>query len=179
MSPWLRRLLLSVGVIAVFALSLTLVHALGPGGTNAVRELSRSLVPLAAGVVIGAVGVFLGSLGSLYALIAANEKDDNVELDETVAGIRATASEIRQDVVLILMAAIAVEAAHAFRTLDVKWLQWPFTHPWLGRELVVDATILTITLLAFVALIDVVLAMFSVHAQYDLLHDKNRKGAKN
>jgi hypothetical protein len=163
---WWKLSLLGVSTYVVSHFAALLA---GPSADQFAHDLAVSFLSILGGLLIGAVGVFLGSLGNLLAALHARDEISTQNLRTLSDGIANTVREVKHDVLFSLLAVAGVFALELWKIVDLPGLHWPFSSSLLTKHVVANALSYTLILLSFVAVIDCVRVMFTLHAQYDTL----------
>lgn len=128
------------------------------------------------GLVIGAVGVLMGGLGSLYnLLVTATVKDDSLtssdgkKISEAIESFQGLINEIKDDAIFLLFLFFLSFFIPLARVMNVPGAVWPFQQNYLSKEVVLSATAITLIFLAFYVIYDVLKAMFKIHEHYSIL----------
>ena len=92
-----------------------------------IHGVAFSFFAVVAGLLIGAVGVFLGTLGNLYALIARDKDIPIAERSVIIDLISASVREVKHNVLFTIIALAIVVALQFFKPLDIPGVRWPFS----------------------------------------------------
>ena len=156
--------------VASYMISHTVVLWSFPKSKELVEALTAPTLGVVAGLLIGAVGVFLGSLGNLYAVLKTNTSTDEEhlsQLNDLLTKISQTAKEVKHNVFFVLAVLCATLLLPFLGISDIPGMSWPFQADWLAKQIVFAALNLCLTALAFVAIFDCVGAMFLLHHHYE------------
>lgn len=159
----MRRARLIVLVIAIYVGSHAVMYILRPDGGLVVSTMAIPFFSVVVGLVIGSVGVFLGSLGSLYTLIRLETdvaEDDRLQVVESISH---TVDEVRHNLYLVLTSFALVILVQIFRRIDIPGLTWPLENEVASKPVTSDAITLSAAILCFIAVWDTVSAMFNLH----------------
>lgn len=160
--------------ILIFCASYILCHIVivysYPTSSKLVDSLTAPVLGVLAGLLIGAVGVFLGSLGNLYAVLKSTTRPEGEHLstlNDLLNKITLTGKEVKENVFFVL-AVLAVTVVLPFIVvIDIPNVSWPFQISWLSKQIVSNTIVLWLTVLAFIAIFDCVGAMFLLHQHYE------------
>jgi hypothetical protein len=151
-------------VVGVWLCSYGLV-LLSPAITGKIMEsLILPMLSIMSGLLIGAVGVFLGSLGNLYSLLPV--KDRNLgpgDLSAFFGLITCSVREVKHDVLFTVVSLAASVFLAIIRESRSIWLPGP---RWLNKDLVIGSLVIALTALVFFAIVDCIRAMFALHGHY-------------
>lgn len=156
-----------------------------PSSVKLIESNAAATVGVIAGLLIGSTGIFLGSTGNLFALIrnnSSNNTTDNGKLRELVSQVSNSISEIKQNVIFIIVVFLAVLLFPLVEAMNIPLIHWPTSIVWLSKSIIISTISLWFTILAFIAVIDSVKAMFILHRHYEiaiiqLLDQSNRGGS--
>lgn len=152
---------------AVYAISHLTMAWLGCPRDPLIHGVTFSFFAVVAGLLIGAVGVFLGTLGNLYSLIARNDGIPASVRSEIIGFISETVREVKHDVLFTISALAAVVALQFFKPLDIPGVQWPFSAALASKAIVSDALAMALAALSFIAIYDCIRVMFLLHRHYE------------
>lgn len=141
-----------------------------PISTKLVDSLTAPSLGVLAGLLIGAVGVFLGSLGNLYAVLKSTTPPGNepiLTLNALLEKITKTGKEVKENVFFVLAVLATTLILPFIAVIDIPDVSWPFQVSWLSKQIVFTTINLWLTLLAFIAIFDCVGAMFLLHQHYE------------
>lgn len=147
----------------------------GAAATSLVHGMALALLPVLSGMLIGAVGVYLGSLGNLMSIVYSYTGLTEKQIESVQDGISGTVAEVRDDVLFSVGALGAVFGLEFLGRADIPSIQWPFLHVYVSKGIVLTSLSLTLIVLSFVAVVDCVRVMFALHAQY-LVVLRGRRG---
>ena len=165
------------GVGAFFVLwfgGVAIVAALPSHGADLVSDLAVVLSPVLAGLLIASVGVFLGSLGNLYAAIGRDHRLSKADQDVIADRMQFAVNEIRQNVIFVIGGAVTVVFLPHIAHMRIPGLRWPIEAPALGPTGLAHGLVFAITLLVVYAVWDSVKAMFVLHSHYREILDGQR-----
>ncbi len=158
-------------IVAICILTYTICHAtiawIGGDRTFLIHDVTFSYFSLVAGLLIGAVGVFLGTIGNLYSLIA---KDKNISVNdrcEIVGFISAAVREVKHDVLFTITSLAVVVALQFFKAVDIPGIRWPLSFNLATKAIVSDAIAVCLATLALFAIFDYIRVMFLLHRHYE------------
>lgn len=151
-----------------------LMATLPDDGQELVADLTVVLAPVLAGLLIASVGVFLGSLGNLYAALGRDGRLSGDDRDAITAKMQQAVDEIRQNAGFVIVGTVvAVLLPHAI-DMTLPGLRWPFEVAALGPAGLVHGVVFAITVLIVYAVWDSVKAMFVLHTHYrEILQSSN------
>lgn len=163
MSRW--RLLLIVAPVVAVSYLVTVWS--GTRGSVIVRELAVAFIPPVFGLLVAAVGVFLGGLGNVYAFLvgAGAARGDGIEGQRAIGLL---AQEMRQNTLFSLAALAGLIALRLFTVVDIPGVKWPLTSAALSKNAVCDTASLTLSVLTLRAIWDCVEAMFTIYRHHEV-----------
>lgn len=170
-----RRKAIAIVLLALAAGYAT-VLAMGGSSGALVNTMALALLPVLSGMLIGAVGVYLGSLGILLSALHTHDRLSGGQLTSLSTGIQETVDEVKADVLLSIGALAGAFVIEILIRVDVPGVRWPLQQAYLEKDLVLNAVSLSLVILTFVAVIDCVRVMFALHAQYSVV--MSTKGAR-
>ncbi len=150
-----------------------------------VQSFTISSIAILAGLLIGAIGVFLGSLGNLYTLLQIKTEISFQELSNFLKFIRSAVSELKQNVLFVVFSIAVVLLITLLKRIDLPNVRWPISITFLTKEIFLTSIILCLVVLVFIAIIDSVKAMFRLHSIYEeiiqdtLKRDENTNSQKD
>jgi hypothetical protein len=153
-----------------YATSHTIVVLAYPASKALVASLTAPSLAVVAGLLIGAVGVFLGSFGNLYAVLKSTAERDPERLagmNDLVSKISRTTNEVKQNVFFVMAVLAATLILPFLAVSNIPAMTWPFQPHWLSKTIVFTSLNLWLTILAFVAIFDCIGAMFLLHRHYE------------
>lgn len=159
-------------IIGVYIGANTLVYLYSGARTEIISQLATTFFPLLAGLLIGAVGVFLGSLGNLYSLITIQDIKYRIRM---IDNISIAVREVRQDTLFVVISCGSVFLLYFLRGIDVPGISWPITISMLSKDIVYDSVIVSISALSYYAIYDCVKSMFTLHYHYEEIIKNNSK----
>jgi len=154
-------------VVLVFVLSYCIVLMNPKAISDLVQSFTISSLGILTGLLIGAIGVFLGSLGNLYTLLQIKTEINFQELTNFLKFIRNAVSELRQNVLFVIFSIAAVLLITLFKRIDIPNVRWPISIEYLTKEISLTSIMLCFVVLVFIAIIDSVKAMFRLHSIYE------------
>ena len=154
-------------IIVTYSISHLLIYISGSEQNEILTQLPTSFFPLLTGVLIGAVGIFLGSLGNLYGIIITRGDVQLKDRNKVVKLIGDTVNEVKQNTLFVLLSFGGVLLLKLLYRVDIPFLSWPLAHPMFSKQVVFDSLILAISILSFLAIYDCVLSMFTLHRHYE------------
>ena len=168
----MKHLLKILGLFIVsYVVSNILVFYALPDSIKLVERMTAPILGVEAGLLIGAVGVFLGSLGNLYAVLKTNtnaEESYLTKLADLLKNISKTVDEVKQDVFFVLAVLGIILLLPLLRISNIPNVNWPFQSICCSKPIVFSALNLCLTFLSFVAVFDCVNAMFLLHKHYEI-----------
>lgn len=159
-------------VVGVYVLAHIASAFSGHRADNLVHDLAFSYAAILAGLLIGAVGVFLTVLTTLTE--ALKNSGTNEALDRVGQRIGRVTSELREDVLFALFLVAVQGGVEVVRVVEVPALIWPIALASFSKSTVLNAIGLSAAVLEMVCVIDCVRAMFTLHDASELL--SARKG---
>lgn len=156
-------------VVLIFILSYCIVLLNPKTISNIVQSFSISSIGILAGLLIGAIGVFLGSLGNLYTLIQIKTEISFQALSNFLKFIHNVVCELKQNVLFVVFSIAAILLIILLKGIDLPNVRWPISIKILTKEIFLTSIILCLIVLVFIAIIDSVKAMFRLHSIYEEL----------
>ncbi|MFU2209754.1 hypothetical protein [Solidesulfovibrio sp. C21] len=127
------------------------------------------------GVIVGAVGVFLGGLGNV--LNSIYDYENSTDFNGYLINLDSTVKELKDNIVLCLGIIIFCIFVYFVFNTDIPYVDWPWNGYFSCKSVVCSAAIIAGFVLCFWAIVDSVEAMFGIHKQYTLIIS-NIKGNK-
>jgi hypothetical protein len=153
-------------VIVAIAIAYLLVFVSPTYSSKLINDFLVPILSILSGVLLAAVGVFLASLGNLYAIVHERANRRNADISKYLALIKGAVKETKSNVMLILCSIPIVVLIIYIKAVDIPFAQWPFTSAMLAKALVLSTAALTLLLLDFYAVYDCVKAMFRINDHY-------------
>lgn len=160
------------GLLLIFFLILLVyfVVLLFPQESHKISQgLAIPSLSVLAGMLIAAVGVFLGSLGNLYNLIQQKETIKFKALSSFFNLIKKTVQEIKHNVLFTIIALIIVIFLPVFKNSNIPLLKWPLDLNWFTKDIFFTWIILSLIILVFQAVVDSISAMFLLHKHFEII----------
>jgi len=159
----MRKPILILLVLVVYMGSYLIVYYSGKPGSQITSQLATTFFPILAGLLIGAVGVFLGSLGNLYVLIPKNDRQRQRKILEDIS---SAVKEVRHDTLFVVISCGLVLLLQYLRFFDIPGVIWPISHQMLSKDIFIDSIAVCVSTLSFYAIYDCVKTMFTLHYHY-------------
>ena len=159
----MRKPILILLILVVYVGSYLIVYYSGKPGSQITSQLATTFFPMFAGLLIGAVGVFLGSLGNLYVLIPKNDRQRQRKILEDIS---SAVIEVRHDTLFVVISCGVVLVLQYLRFLDIPGVIWPISHQMLSKDIFIDSIAVCVSALSFYAIYDCVKTMFTLHYHY-------------
>ena len=154
-------MLLSLGV------SYSTTLSIGVQRDELIRDVTLSFVPPVVGLVIAAVGVFLGGLAGVSSGLTDLKQTDVIV--RARARVSNLVDQMKENTQFSLASLAGIFVARFFRSLDIRGFAWPTDHPWLTKVVVCDAVSLALSILVFIAIWDCIGAMFATYKLNDTI----------
>ena len=162
----MKRIRVAIVLFAAFAISFVLVLLSPSYSTSLIKDFLIPILSILAGVLLAAVGIFLASLGNLYAMVREIAKARSANIQKYLLLIKGAVNEVKADVLLILYSIPLAVLLIYISSVDLPFIQWPFTGKVLTKNVVLSTLVLTLLLLDFYAVFDCVKAMFRLNDHY-------------
>jgi len=151
--------------------SYTISHILsvhvGTARESLIHSTAFSFFAVVVGLLIAAVGIFLGSLGNLYALIASSEGISVGVRRKAIGLISKSVNQVKQDVFLTLSALATAIALQFLKYADLPCVKWPLVEGSMTKVVVYDALVIWLAIVSMAAIFDCVRVMFLLHQHYE------------
>lgn len=162
-----------IGVfLVVWALAYLLSYRLGAANVSFI-DLFISIIGILAGLIIGGIGVFLGGIGNLFALVEFKQKNSAKNLSAFVDAMNNTIKELEDNMMFTLWAFGVGLLLALFGRIDFPYITWPLNPDYFPKSAVFLSITLTIVAAIFLALNDSLKAIFRLHRLYtEILREK-------
>jgi len=129
------------------------------------------------GLSIAIVGIFLGSVNSLYlSLYKMIKKDGTQFTDEEIEGIKtglnSLIKELKDNSLLSIYGLVAIIILYIFKTMDIPFIKWFIESKIFTKNLTIHVAIIFISTLIFWSIIDSVKVVFNITKSFELTKDK-------
>lgn len=129
------------------------------------------------GLSIAIVGIFLGSVNSLYLSLYKMIKKDgtqfsDAEIEEIKAGLNGLIKELKDNALLSIYGLVVIIILYIFKTMDIPYIKWFIESNLLTKNLIIHVAIIFISSLIFWSIIDSVKVVFNITKSFELTKDK-------
>lgn len=138
------------------------------------------------GLSIAIVGIFLGSVNSLYLSLYKMIKKDGTqftdsEIEDIKAGLNGLIKELKDNSLLSIYGLVVIILLFIFKTIDIPFIKWFIDSPVLTKVFTIHFFIIFIATLIFWSIIDSVKVVFDITKSFELTKDKTatNKGIAN
>lgn len=130
------------------------------------------------GLSIAIVGIFLGSINSLYLSLYKMIKKDgsqftNEEIDQIKVGLKNMTQELRDDTFLSIYSLIAIILLFVIKSIDIPNIHWFVDSKTITKGFTINILIIFISTLIFWSIVDSVKVVFKITNAFELTKDKN------
>jgi hypothetical protein len=128
------------------------------------------------GLSIAIVGIFLGSVNSLYLSLYKMIKKDGTqftdeEIDGIKTGLNSLIKELKDNSLLSIYGLVAIIILYIFKTMDIPFVKWFIESNIFTKNLTIHVTIIFISTLIFWSIIDSVKVVFNITKSFELIKD--------
>lgn len=130
------------------------------------------------GLSIAIVGIFLGSINSLYLSLYKMIKKDGSqftddEINQIKAGLKEMIKELSDDTFLSIYGLIAIILLFVTKTIDFPHIYWFVESKTITKGFTINVFIIFISTLIFWSIVDSVKVVFKITNAFELTKDKN------
>jgi hypothetical protein len=130
------------------------------------------------GLSIAIVGIFLGSINSLYLSLYKMIKKDgsqfsDIEIDTIKDGLSDMIKELRDDTFLSVYSLITIIVLFVIKSIDFPYIHWFIESTVITKNFSVNVFIIFISTLIFWSIVDSVKVVFKITNAFELVKDKN------
>lgn len=128
------------------------------------------------GLSIAIVGIFLGSVNSLYLSLYKMIKKDgsqftDSEIEEIKSGLNDLIEELKDNSLLSIYGLVAIILLFIFKTIDIPFVKWFIDSAVLTKVFTIHFFIIFIATLIFWSIIDSVKVVFDITKSFELTKD--------
>lgn len=129
------------------------------------------------GLSIAIVGIFLGSVNSLYLSLYKMIKKDgtqfsDMEINEIKEGLNSLIKELKDNSLLSIYGLVIIIFLYILKTIDIPFLKWFIDSELLTKNFTIHLSIIFISALIFWSIIDSVKVVFDITKSFELTKDK-------
>jgi len=135
--------------------------------TEWIKDVILPILGVLAGVLVGAVGVFLGGLGNVVAAISGSCNECG--FDRYLKKLDNTVNELKGNIIFCLCSTACCVFLYFVINVDIPYIDWPWDGNLFGKSVICSAFVVGGFVLCFCAIIDSVVAMFEIYKQYALI----------
>lgn len=165
-------------IVSIIALSLFLALFIKPiEMNNLLEKLVFNAVSILVGLSIAVVGIFLGSINSMYLSIykIIKTKDQTILTEEEIVkmktGLSEIVDELKDNAVFSLFCFIAVLIFFFLKVVDLPYFHWFIDGNFFTKEFFLNLLILIGNFLIFYAIIDSILVVFRITKAFELMKE--------
>lgn len=130
------------------------------------------------GLSIAIVGIFLGSINSLYLSLYKMIKKDgsqftDEEIEQIKVGLKNMIQELRDDTFLSIYSLIAIILLFVIKSIDIPNVYWFVDSKTITKGFTINVLIIFISTLIFWSIVDSVKVVFKITNAFELTKDKN------
>jgi len=145
---------------------------------NLLDKVFFNTLSILIGLSIAIVGIFLGSINSLYlSLYKMIKKDGSQFTDEEIQaiknGLNDLITELREDTFLSVYGLISIIIAFVLKYIDIPRVKWFIDSTIFTKTFCVNTLIIFISTLIFWSIVDSVKVVFKITDAFELVKDKN------
>ena len=145
---------------------------------NLLDKVFFNTLSILIGLSIAIVGIFLGSINSLYlSLYKMVKKDGSIftdqEIEDIKDGLSSMVEELKDDAFLSIYGLVAILILFVFKTLNIPFIKWFIDSAIITKSFAINFTIIFISMLIFWSIIDSVKVVFKITQAFELTKDKN------
>lgn len=146
---------------------------------NLLDKVFFNTLSILIGLSIAIVGIFLGSINTLYlSLYKMIRKDGSQftddEIQEIKEGLNDLIKELRDDTFLSIYSLILIILLFVFKYLDIPYLKWFIDSSVISKNFFINWIIIFISTLIFWAIVDSVKVVFKITNAFELVRDKSK-----
>lgn len=145
---------------------------------NLLDKVFFNTLSILIGLSIAIVGIFLGSINSLYLSLYKMIKKDSSQFtdDEITAiknGLNDLIKELREDTFLSIYGLIAIIFSFVLKYIDIPKIKWFIDSTIFTKSFCINCIIIFISTLIFWSIVDSVKVVFRITNAFELVKDKN------
>jgi membrane protein required for beta-lactamase induction len=166
-------------IVAILILSLLLTLFIKPTDMNLLLEkLVFNAVSILVGLSIAVVGIFLGSINSMYLSIYKIIKTKNQtiltekEIVKMKTGLSEIVDELKDNAIFSLFCFIAVLIFFFLKAVDLPYIHWFIDGNFYTKEFFLNLFILVGNFLIFYAIIDSIFVVFRITKAFELMKEE-------
>lgn len=129
------------------------------------------------GLSIAIVGIFLGSVNSLYLSLYKMIKKDGTqftdsEIEDIKSGLNGLIKELKDNSLMSIYGLVSTILLFIFKTIDIPFIKWFIDSAVLTKVFIIHFSIIFIAILIFWSIIDSVKVVFDITKSFELTKDK-------
>lgn len=145
---------------------------------NLLDKVFFNTLSILIGLSIAIVGIFLGSINSLYlSLYKMIKKDGSQFSDEEIQaikdGLNDLITELRDDTFLSVYGLISIIIAFVMKYIDIPSVKWFIDSAVFTKTFCINTLIIFISTLIFWSIVDSVKVVFKITNAFELVKEKN------
>ena len=130
------------------------------------------------GLSIAIVGIFLGSINSLYLSLYKMIKKDGTqfsdnEINEIKKGLNGLINELKDNTFLSVYSLIIIILLFVFKSIDLPYIHWFIDSVTITKNFTLNLLIIFVSTLIFWSIVDSVKVVFNITNAFELVKDKN------
>lgn len=144
---------------------------------NLLDKVFFNTLSILIGLSIAIVGIFLGSINSLYLSLYKMIKKDGSQFSEQEIqsiknGLNDLIAELRDNTFLSIYGLVAIIVAFVFKYIDIPRINWFIDSTVFTKTFCINTLIIFISTLIFWSIIDSVKVVFKITNAFELVKDK-------
>lgn len=145
---------------------------------NLLDKVFFNTLSILIGLSIAIVGIFLGSINSLYLSLYKMIKKDgsqfsDSEIQTIKSGLNDLITELREDTFLSIYGLIAIIISFVLKYIDIPRINWFIDSTIFTKTFCINTLIIFISTLIFWSIVDSVKVVFKITNAFELVKDKN------
>lgn len=145
---------------------------------NLLDKVFFNTLSILIGLSIAIVGIFLGSINSLYLSLYKMIKKDGSQFTDTEIqaiknGLNDLIKELRDDTFLSVYGLISIILAFVLKYIDIPRVNWFIDSTVFTKTFCINTLIIFISTLIFWSIVDSVKVVFKITNAFELVKDKN------
>lgn len=145
---------------------------------NLLDKVFFNTLSILIGLSIAIVGIFLGSINSLYLSLYKMIKKDgsqftDSEIQNIKDGLNGLIKELREDTFLSIYSLIFIIVAFVFKYIDIPYVKWFIDSPTFTKAFTINTLIIFVSSLIFWSIVDSVKVVFKITNAFELVREKN------
>jgi hypothetical protein len=130
------------------------------------------------GLTIAIVGIFLGSVNSLYLSLYKMVKKDGTqfsdsEIESIKIGLDSLIKELKQNSLLSIYGLVTIILLYIFKTIDIPHIRWFIHSCVITKNFTIHLFIIFISALIFWTIIDSIKVVFSITKSFEFTREAN------